>query len=149
MPYSAERGADSRSLASRRDVVADKEVEVVGGIGYGREESLYVLPLVCAHDWPFGLIQARNDLPEVVTRPERATIAVEYLLKGGLGDRFEAPGSLRDLVERGRTGTKSGAGFLQYTDEERERLLLERDRRYAALNELLKDLPPVDAGSAP
>jgi 3-hydroxybutyryl-CoA dehydrogenase len=71
------------------------------------------------------------------------------VLKDGLGDRFEAPGSLRDLVERGRTGTKSGAGFLQYTDEERERLLLERDRRYAALSELLENLPPVEAGYGP
>jgi 3-hydroxybutyryl-CoA dehydrogenase len=71
------------------------------------------------------------------------------VLEDALGERFEAPGLLRDLVERGRTGTKSGAGFLEYTDEERERLLLERDRRYAALNELLKDLPPVDAGSGP
>jgi 3-hydroxybutyryl-CoA dehydrogenase len=70
------------------------------------------------------------------------------ILEDGLGERFEAPDSLRDLVEGGRTGTKSGAGFLHYTDEERERLLLERDRRYAALNELLKNLPPVDAGSA-
>jgi 3-hydroxybutyryl-CoA dehydrogenase len=71
------------------------------------------------------------------------------VLKDGLGERFEAPEALRDLVARGRTGTKSAAGFLQYTDQERERLLLERDRRYAALNELLEDLPPVDAGSAP
>ena len=69
------------------------------------------------------------------------------VLKEGLGERFEAPESLRKLVEEGRTGTKSGAGFLEYTDEERERLLLERDRRYAALGELLKDLPPFDAGS--
>jgi len=69
------------------------------------------------------------------------------ILKEGLGERFEAPESLRSLVEQGRTGTKSGAGFLQYTDEERERLLLERDRRYAALGELLEDLPPVEAGS--
>jgi len=69
------------------------------------------------------------------------------VLREGLGERFEAPESLRDLVERGRTGTKSGAGFLEYSDEERDRLLLERDRRYAALNELLGDLPPVDAGS--
>jgi 3-hydroxybutyryl-CoA dehydrogenase len=69
------------------------------------------------------------------------------VLKEGLGDRFEAPRSLRKLVEEGRTGTKSGAGFLAYTEEERERLLLERDRRYAALNKLLEDLPPVDAGS--
>src|SRR5215210_595575 len=65
------------------------------------------------------------------------------VLKDGLGERFEAPASLRKLVEQGRTGTKSGAGFLEYTDEERERLFLERDRRYAALNDLLEDLPPV------
>jgi len=69
------------------------------------------------------------------------------VLQEGLGDRFEAPEALRELVERGRTGTKSGAGFLDYTEEERERLLLERDRRYAALNELLERLPPVRAGS--
>jgi 3-hydroxybutyryl-CoA dehydrogenase len=71
------------------------------------------------------------------------------VLRDGLGERFEAPDSLRDLVHRGRTGTKGGAGFLEYTEEERERLLLERDQRYAALNELLKDLPPVEAGSGP
>src|SRR5918998_2503665 len=68
------------------------------------------------------------------------------VLKEGLGERFAAPQPLRRLVEEGRMGTKSGAGFLRYTGEERERLLLERDRRYAALNELLKDLPPVDVG---
>jgi len=68
------------------------------------------------------------------------------VLREGLGERFAAPESLRRLVAKGRTGTKSGTGFLQYTDEERERLLLERDRRYAALNDLLEDLPPVDVG---
>ncbi len=68
------------------------------------------------------------------------------ILERGLGERFEAPGALLELVERGRTGTKSGAGFLEYSDEERERLLLERDRRYAALGELLERLPPVTAG---
>ena len=67
-------------------------------------------------------------------------------LKEGLGERFETPEALRELVEAGRTGTKSGAGFLEYTDEERDRLLIERDRRYAALNELLEKLPPVEAG---
>ena len=67
-------------------------------------------------------------------------------LKNGLGDRFETPKALGELVEQGRTGTKSGAGFLEYSDEERDRLLLERDRRYAALNELLERLPPLEAG---
>ena len=69
------------------------------------------------------------------------------VLEEGLGGRFEAPETLRKLVEEGRTGTKSGAGFLDYTEEERDRLLIERDRRYAALNELLQRLPPVSAGS--
>jgi 3-hydroxybutyryl-CoA dehydrogenase len=73
-------------------------------------------------------------------------ISVLETLKEGLGERFETPDVVRELVEQGRTGTKSGAGFLEYSDEERERLLLERDRRYAALGELLERLPPVEAG---
>ena len=73
-------------------------------------------------------------------------ISVLETLKEGLGERFETPDVLRELVKQGRTGTKSGAGFLEYSDEERERLLLERDRRYAALGELLERLPPVEAG---
>jgi len=67
-------------------------------------------------------------------------------LEAGLGERFHPPDAVRERVEAGRTGTKSGAGFLTYTEDEREHLLLERDRRYAALNELLETLPPVDAG---
>ena len=67
-------------------------------------------------------------------------------LEEGLGERFSLPDAVRERVEEGRTGTKSGAGFLTYSDEERDRLLIERDRRYAALNELLESLPPVDAG---
>ena len=67
-------------------------------------------------------------------------------LENGLGERFETPEVLARLVEEGRKGTKSGAGFLEYSDEERDRLLLERDRRYAALNELLERLPPFGAG---
>jgi 3-hydroxybutyryl-CoA dehydrogenase len=73
-------------------------------------------------------------------------VSVLETLEEGLGERFEVPGALRELVQQGRTGTKSGAGFLDYSDEERDRLLLERDRRYAALNELLERLPPVEAG---
>jgi 3-hydroxybutyryl-CoA dehydrogenase len=68
------------------------------------------------------------------------------VLRDGLGERFEPPRMLLDLVEEGRTGAKSGAGFLDYTDEERERLLLERDRRYSALLELLERLPPAGTG---
>ena len=46
---------------------------------------------------------------------------------------------------KGRTGTKDGAGCHESSDEGRERLLLEGDRRYAALGELLERLPPVEA----
>lgn len=58
-------------------------------------------------------------------------------LERGLGERFSLPPSLRELVAQGRTGTKSGAGFFDYTPEERDQLLLTRDRRYAALSALL------------
>ena len=36
-------------------------------------------------------------------------------------------------------GAKAGAGFEEYDDAERDRLLLERDRRYAALARLLAE----------
>ena len=73
-------------------------------------------------------------------------VSVLETLKEGLGERFEVPDSLHELVQQGRAGAKSGAGFLTYSDEERARLLLERDRRYAALNVLLERLPPMEAG---
>jgi 3-hydroxybutyryl-CoA dehydrogenase len=72
-------------------------------------------------------------------------VSVLKTLKEGLDERFEVPNSLHELVEQGCIGAKSGAGFLTYSDEERDRLLLERDRRYAALNELLERLPPMEA----
>jgi 3-hydroxybutyryl-CoA dehydrogenase len=68
------------------------------------------------------------------------------VLEDGLGERFAPPRMLLDLVEEGRAGTKAGAGFLEYTEEQRKRLLLERDRRYAALLGLLERLPPVGSG---
>ncbi len=68
-------------------------------------------------------------------------------LERAYGERFAMPPILHDLVAQGRLGTKSGAGFFTYTPEERDRMLLERDRRYAALNELLARLPPVISGS--
>src|SRR3712207_7937886 len=48
-------------------------------------------------------------------------VSVLETLHEGLGERFKVPGALRELVERGRTGTKSDAGFLEYSEEERER----------------------------
>ena len=63
-------------------------------------------------------------------------------LERGLGDRFRVPPALRALVEQGRTGVKSGAGFSTYTPEARDQLLLTRDRYYAALAALLGEIMP-------
>ncbi len=59
-----------------------------------------------------------------------------------LGDRFFVPEKIRELVSRGATGTSAGAGFYAYGEGEPERVLRERDERYAALAELLESLPP-------
>jgi 3-hydroxybutyryl-CoA dehydrogenase len=62
------------------------------------------------------------------------------ILERGLGERFHVPAALAAQVDQGHYGTKTGVGFFSYTAEERERLLIERDRRYAALSELLDQL---------
>ena len=62
------------------------------------------------------------------------------ILERGLGERFELPAALAARVEAGDYGTKTGAGFFSYTAEQRERLLIERDRRYAMLSELMEQL---------
>jgi 3-hydroxybutyryl-CoA dehydrogenase len=41
---------------------------------------------------------------------------------------YRAPELLRELVSRGRTGVKAGAGIYEYSDEEVRRLKAERDR---------------------
>jgi len=62
----------------------------------------------------------------------------------GFGDRFEVPDSLRRLVDEGRYGTAAGGGFYDYADGAPETILVERDRRYAALSDLLKTEPPIE-----
>lgn len=68
------------------------------------------------------------------------------VLSAGLGAGWEAPESLRNIVAAGRVGTKSLAGFYEYSDDERAALLIERDKRYAALKRLLDTFP---VGSTP
>ncbi|MCY4018282.1 MAG: 3-hydroxyacyl-CoA dehydrogenase family protein [Chloroflexi bacterium] len=64
------------------------------------------------------------------------------VLERGLGEQWQPPELLRTVVDAGRHGVKSFAGFYEYSEEERDKMLLERDRRYAALNQLLAELPP-------
>lgn len=65
-------------------------------------------------------------------------VGVYKTLERDVGPEFAPPRALREHVDAGRLGTKAGEGFKTYSDEERERLLLERDRRYAALARLLE-----------
>lgn len=62
--------------------------------------------------------------------------------RDGLGDRFFVPEMMRERVQRGENGTSSGAGFYAYGEGEPERVLRERDERYAALAQLLERRPP-------
>jgi len=62
------------------------------------------------------------------------------ILERGLGERFHVPATLDAQVEQGHYGTKTGTGFFSYTAEEREQLLIARDRCYAALSVLLEQL---------
>lgn len=63
------------------------------------------------------------------------------VLSEGLGADWEAPETLRDIVAEGRLGTKALAGFYEYSEDERSALLIERDKRYAALARLLDEYP--------
>jgi 3-hydroxybutyryl-CoA dehydrogenase len=60
------------------------------------------------------------------------------------GERFKVPVRVEQLVSEGRRGTASGAGFYDYGQSASDGLLVERDRRYAALSQLLQDEPPLD-----
>ena len=70
------------------------------------------------------------------------------VLAEGLGADWEAPEQLRDIVADGRLGSKALAGFYDYSEEERAALLMERDKRYAALSRLLAEYSArADLGS--
>lgn len=63
------------------------------------------------------------------------------VLKAGLGEGWETPQGLEEIVAKGNHGTKALAGFYDYSEDEREQLLIERDKRYAALARLLSEFP--------
>jgi 3-hydroxybutyryl-CoA dehydrogenase len=66
-------------------------------------------------------------------------LSVFETLEREVGPAFSPPHELRKLVEAGRLGAKSGEGFAAYSDDERATLLLDRDRRYAALANMLEE----------
>ncbi len=70
------------------------------------------------------------------------------VLAEGLGADWEAPEQLREIVAEGRHGAKTLAGFYDYSEDERAALLIERDKRYAAMSRLLEAFStPADLGT--
>lgn len=64
-------------------------------------------------------------------------LSVLRTLQDGVGRRFAPPARLVELVEQGRFGTKTGAGFRDYPAAERDQLIQDRDSRYAAMARFL------------
>ncbi len=61
-------------------------------------------------------------------------------LERGLGARFAAPAILRDHVDRGEFGVKTGGGFLELSQDQADELIDRRNRAYVALAGLQRKL---------
>ncbi len=61
-------------------------------------------------------------------------------LERGLGPDFAAPGILRERIDVGDLGVKSGRGFLALSQAQAEALIERRDRAYAGLARLRREL---------
>jgi 3-hydroxybutyryl-CoA dehydrogenase len=65
-------------------------------------------------------------------------------LKQGLGERFDVPETLKRFVAEGHLGLKSGSGFKEYSAEETEELILNRNRAYSGLARFIQELKLTD-----
>lgn len=65
-------------------------------------------------------------------------------LEEAYGERFSAPKSLLEKVEAGEFGLKTGGGYVGLDDKQKEAIAAYRNRAYAALSKLKKELgtPP-------
>jgi 3-hydroxybutyryl-CoA dehydrogenase len=61
-------------------------------------------------------------------------------LEGGLGEGFAVPRILREHVERGELGVKTGRGFLELSESQADGLIDRRNRAYVALGRLRQEL---------
>jgi 3-hydroxybutyryl-CoA dehydrogenase len=61
-------------------------------------------------------------------------------LERGLGAGFSAPDVLREHVARGEFGVKTGRGFLELSQAEADELVARRDRAYAGLARLRREV---------
>ncbi|WP_104168174.1 3-hydroxyacyl-CoA dehydrogenase family protein [Arthrobacter sp. SX1312] len=66
-------------------------------------------------------------------------------LQTSFPERFATPAILQDLVDAGKLGTKSGAGFLDIPAERTDDLVAYRNKAYVAMAGLLNELGPSPA----
>jgi 3-hydroxybutyryl-CoA dehydrogenase len=64
-------------------------------------------------------------------------------------ERFATPESLKELVDAGKFGTKSGAGYLDVPAERTPELVAYRNKAYVAIKKLMDELGPAPIQSAP
>lgn len=64
-------------------------------------------------------------------------------LQTGFPERFATPKILTELVDAGKLGTKTGAGFLNVPAERTPALIAYRNKAYVAMQQLLEDLGPA------
>ena len=64
-------------------------------------------------------------------------------LQTGFPERFATPKILSDLVDAGKLGTKSGAGFLDVPAERTPDLIAYRNKAYVAMQKLVDELGPA------
>ncbi|MHA7146646.1 3-hydroxyacyl-CoA dehydrogenase family protein [Arthrobacter sp. TmT3-37] len=58
-------------------------------------------------------------------------------------ERFATPDSLKELVDAGKFGTKTGAGYLDVPAERTAELIAYRNRAYVAIKKLMDELGPA------
>lgn len=63
-------------------------------------------------------------------------------------ERFATPPSLQKLVEEGKFGTKSGAGYLNVPADRTPELVAYRNKAYVAIKKLMDELGPAPIGPA-
>ena len=64
-------------------------------------------------------------------------------LQQGFPERFATPEILQQLVEEGKLGTKSGAGFLNVPSDDTPELVAYRNKAYVKMQKLLDELGPA------
>jgi len=69
-------------------------------------------------------------------------------LESTFHDRFATPKVLRQLIEAGRLGTKSGSGFFETSAAQGEALVAYRNRAYVGLQKLIDELGPAPISGA-